>query len=373
MSDVPPSPPNILVVDDTPANLQLLASMLKDRGYKVRPVPNGELALRAALSSPPDLILLDITLPDLDGFEVCARLKAHTALRDIPVLFISALNETADKIRAFQVGGVDYVTNPFQLEEIEARVHTHLELRRKTRELERNYAQLRQLEQLRDNLTHMIVHDLRSPLLSLNLAIDMICPLFATNEAPDPEVARMARRSVTLLIDLVTQMLDVSRLEAGQLELKRTSADLTALTREEIAASRLFAGERRLTLATPESVVGFFDAALIRRVLGNLLGNALKFTPVHGEVILTLQSTPEFVRAEIADNGPGIAPEHHESIFEKFGQVGNDQARTGSGLGLTFVKMVIEAHGGQVGVRSALGQGSVFWFTLPSAGKAPNE
>ena len=125
----------ILVVDDTPANLQLLTGMLKERGYKVRPAPNGELALRAAQLNPPDLILLDICMPEMDGYEVCARLKADVRLRDIPVLFISALDEATDKVRAFQAGGVDYVAKPFQLEEVDARVRTHLEIRRQKREL----------------------------------------------------------------------------------------------------------------------------------------------------------------------------------------------------------------------------------------------
>ena len=120
---------NILVVDDTPANLRLLSGMLKDDGYKVRPVPSGKAALRAASSEAPDLILLDINMPEMNGYEVCRRLKANADLADVPVIFISALNETLDKVKAFSVGGVDYVTKPFQFKEVRARVETHLELR----------------------------------------------------------------------------------------------------------------------------------------------------------------------------------------------------------------------------------------------------
>ena len=118
------------MVDDTPANLQLLASMLKERGYKTRPVPSGQLALQAAVSDPPDLILLDISMPDMDGYEVCRRLKADDKLKDMPVMFISALNEVLDKVKAFSVGGVDYITKPFQFDEVQARVDTHLKIRR---------------------------------------------------------------------------------------------------------------------------------------------------------------------------------------------------------------------------------------------------
>jgi DNA-binding response OmpR family regulator len=133
---------SILVVDDTPANLQVLTGMLKDRGYKVRPVPGGKLALLAAERDPPDLILLDINMPDMNGYEVCEHLKADAKLKGIPVIFISALNEKLDKVNAFAIGGVDYITKPFQMEELHARVETHLNLRRLQIELEETNAQL---------------------------------------------------------------------------------------------------------------------------------------------------------------------------------------------------------------------------------------
>src|SRR5437763_10772508 len=135
-------PAGILVVDDTPANLQVLAGMLKDRGYKARPVPSGKLALLAAERDPPDLILLDINMPEMNGYEVCQRLKSNEQLKGIPVIFISALNENLDKVKAFATGGVDYITKPFQMEELHARVETHLKLRRLQTELEATNSRL---------------------------------------------------------------------------------------------------------------------------------------------------------------------------------------------------------------------------------------
>ena len=152
--------PSIMVVDDTPANLRLLTGMLKERGYKVRPVSSGKFALQTAKHDPPDLILLDIIMPEMNGYEVCECLKADEQLSGIPVIFISALNETMDKVKAFKVGGVDYVTKPFQFEEVQARVATHLELRRQKRLVQESNEQLRKLEELRDNLVHMVVHDM---------------------------------------------------------------------------------------------------------------------------------------------------------------------------------------------------------------------
>src|SRR4029079_7959555 len=136
---------------DTPANLQVLAGMLKDRGYKVRPVPSGKLALLAARRDPPALILLDITMPEMNGYEVCEHLKADDTLKGIPVIFISALTEQLDKVKAFATGGVDYITKPFQMEELHARVETHLKLRRLQVELEKTNARLARINHRMSN------------------------------------------------------------------------------------------------------------------------------------------------------------------------------------------------------------------------------
>jgi len=167
-------PANILVVDDTIENLQLLATMLGDQGYEIRPVTNGRQALLAADRDPPDLILLDINMPDMSGYEVCAQLTARASSQDVPVIFLTALSETADKVKAFDVGGHDYITKPFQFDEVLARVKTHVALRRTRQELVQSYDQLRSLETLRDNLVHMVVHDMRSPLMVLMMNLDFL-------------------------------------------------------------------------------------------------------------------------------------------------------------------------------------------------------
>ena len=369
MNESPVAAPqaNILVVDDTPANLQLLVGMLKDQGFKVRPVPSGEMALRAVQASRPDLILLDITMPGMDGYEVIARLKADESTRDIPVLFISALNDTADKVRSFQAGGVDYITKPFQLEEVEARVRTHLELCRQRVALERSYAQLRQLERLRDDLTQMIVHDMRSPLVGLQLSMEVLSFSDVAREPSNADMLRNANQAIAVLIQMVNQVLDVSRIESGSLKVNRGSCDLVALVRDVLESSRILAGEKLLTADVDGNVLAEADGDLIRRVLENLVGNALKFTPAAGAVRVSVRETPDGARIEVTDNGPGIPPEDHQRIFEKFGQLEGRQKFRGSGLGLTFAKMAVEAHGGAIGVISAPGKGSTFWFKIPAA------
>lgn len=365
-----PQPINILAVDDTAANLQLLTGMLKERGYRVRPVTSGEMALRAIEAQLPDLILLDITMPGMDGFEVCRRIKANSAWADIPVLFISALNDTEDKVKAFQVGGVDYVSKPFQFEEVNSRVHTHLELQRQKRELKKNFVALQELEHLRDSLTHMIVHDMRSPLTAVQLSLEMIDSQMAPDDKDTHTILTGAQQSIYQLLELVSGMLDVSRMEAGKMELHRKMTDIVALAQDAVQVLRPLALGKQLFCNSTEPVPAQVDPDLIRRVISNLLSNALKFTLPGGKVSVTVLRAGNNARVEVKDSGSGIAPEHHQLIFEKFGQVGQRTRVVGSGLGLTFAKMAIDAHRGEIGVISALGQGSTFWFQIP-VGPAP--
>ncbi len=361
---VPPPPANILAVDDTPANLQLLVGLLKEHGYRVRPVPSGVLALQAAEASQPDLILLDITMPEMNGYEVCRRLKENPRLRDIPVLFISAMNEPLDKVRAFQTGGVDYVTKPFHAEEVEARVRTHLTLRQQQKALAESLAKQEKMERMRDSLTHMIVHDMRSPLAVLQMTYDLLGAEFLAGDADAQAMLLNARASLSTLTEMVTQMLDLSRLESGQMELDRQPTDLADLARAAVEGVRPLLERRQATVTAPAAVARV-DPHIVRRVIGNLLGNALKFSADDGTVDIRVTQVSEGARVEVIDHGPGIAPEHHAKVFEKFGQIAGAKRHMGSGLGLTFCKLAVEAHGGRIGLTSELGKGCTFWFSLP--------
>jgi signal transduction histidine kinase len=374
--DQEPKVPDILVVDDTLANLQLLAGMLKDRGYRVRPVPSGKLALQAIQKEPPELILLDINMPEMNGYEVCTFLKADVTLREIPVLFISALDETIDKVKAFAAGGVDYITKPFQFEEVEARVKTHLKLRRLQLELERqnrqlreSYGKLKKLEDLRDNLTHMVVHDMRSPLMGITAQLEILeMDAEKTFSPEDLESLRNARSSGVVLVGMVTSLLDISRLEQCQMPLDVTCLDIDVLIQN--ALKSLGALTKQVSLLYHKKdlpVMATCDANLITRVIANLVGNAIKFAPEGSEVAISAENAGEVSKLCVADAGNGIPHEYHEKIFEKFGQVETRQQRKlySTGLGLTFCKLAVEANGGKIGVESEVGRGSTFWFTLP--------
>ena len=363
---------SILVVDDTPANLQVLVGMLEERGHRVRPVLEGRLALRAAKAEVPDLVLLDINMPDMNGFEVCQQLKADPKLADTPVIFISGNNETADKVRAFSVGGVDYVTKPFQMAEVEARVATHLELRRKRRELQESLEALRRLETLRDSLVHMVVHDLRSPLAAISACLEVIKwdaeEQHRRELAADVETALHATRTI---IRLVNSVLDVSKMEGSEMRLQLAQADIAAVARESVDELESLVGTRQLLREWPDDpVMALVDRDVVARVMQNLLGNALKFTPGTGVITVSVEANEDMVRVGVTDTGPGIPREYRERVFEKFGQVEamSRGQKFSTGLGLTFCRLAVEAHGGRIGVDSEVGRGSTFWFVLPRRG-----
>jgi signal transduction histidine kinase len=359
---------NLLIVDDSPANLQLLSGMFKQCEFKVRLAPSGELALQAARREPPDIILLDINMPGMNGYEVCERLKADESLKAIPVIFISALDGMIDKVKGFGVGAVDYISKPFQFEEVEARVRTHLALRRQERQLQENLARLKELERLRDSLVHMIVHDMRSPLSSILVCMEMLSADPPHEPAHIAKFIKLASKSASNLKGMITQLLDISRLEAGKMPIKKETHNLTDALQTTLESMTAMAGERRLRLEAPAPIIALYDQDIVGRVVGNLLANAFKFTPPDGSITLAVAEQAGFVRVAVADDGRGIAREHHHKIFEKFGQADGPQSSLGTGLGLTFCKLAVEAHGGNIGVESEPGRGSTFWFTLP--GKA---
>jgi two-component system sensor histidine kinase/response regulator len=359
---------NILIVDDTPANLQLLAGLLRERGYKPRPVLNGRLALQVAAAEPPDLVLLDINMPEMDGYEVCRLLKEDPQLKDVPVIFISALTDALDKVKAFQAGGVDYVTKPFDAEEVGARVHTHLTIRRLQLDLQNRFEELQQLQQLRDGLVHMIVHDLRSPLNSVMGYIDLLRSETHASAEDRAKFIEEAYGGASDMAEVISSLLDVNRLEANEMPVDRQPVDLCEVAGEALRSLGGLAIGRQLSQVTPEGPVqSNCDPALIRRVIGNMLGNALKFTPQSGSITVTVKRIDGRPALEVADTGPGIPADFLGKVFDKFSQAeaGRSRKKYSSGLGLAFCKLAVVAHGGTIGVTSEVGVGTRFWFQLP--------
>ena len=359
--------PTLLVVDDVVGNIDMLLETLGE-DYTMIVATDGADAIDSVKEALPDLILLDVMMPGMDGYEVCRRLKDDPTTRDIPIIFITALNETKNKIKGFSVGGVDYVTKPFQPEEVHARVGMHLELCRKKRELQQSYDKLRETEMQRDGLVHMMVHDMRSPLFAILGSLEMAGMEPLSKEAI--VCIDTALSAAGMIIEMISTLLDVSKMEAGKMTLESSAVDISDLTRETIRMLEPLRGQRRLTLTSPDEMKMLTgDPNLIRRVLQNLISNALKFTDKDkGIITVFIEITAEDnMCVSVVDNGNGIPLEYREKVFDKFCQVATHKQSKGysTGLGLTFCKLAVEAHGGKIGLESEMGMGSTFWFELP--------
>jgi len=360
--------PCVLVVDDTIDNLRLLSDILDHRGYEVRAVTSGAQALLAAAADPPDLILLDITMPDMDGYEVCRRLKAQPASRDVPVIFLTALNETADKVKGFDIGGVDYVTKPFQVEEVLARVQTHVALRQAQVALAESNTHLRALEQLRDDMVQMIVHDMRSPLTALLLRLRFLGSPPATLSEQQAEDLRAAIQSAQALTRMTDDLLDVSRLEEGRMPVERSVWDLTRMARDVCAALAAMDRDRSIDVESTAAIEATCDGGLVRRIMENLVSNGIRHTPAGSRLRVSIASADGRVRVAVHDEGDGVPQEARARIFEKFGtlETRHERIYPSFGVGLAFCKLAVEAQGGTIGLDSREPIGSTFWFELPA-------
>jgi len=367
---------SIMIVDDSPANLSLLGQLFREKSYAVRPFSKPLVALRAAQIDPPDLFLLDVNMPEMDGYELCRKIKEVESLLKVPVIFLSTLQDQEDKLKAFESGGVDYVTKqPFHFEEILARVEAHLKLRELQRrfeaqnaELKKNYEQLKRLEEMKENLTHMIVHDMRSPLSVVHMSVQLL----QDRAGEMDEVCRtnldMAHRATDSLMEMTLLLLDIGRLESGKMPLDIQPMELSLTAASCLEDLSIVLRPFRVHLEKPDLMYpAMYDRAVVARVIRNLLGNAAKFTPEGGSISVVLSTQDGLVRVAVSDSGPGLPLEEQALIFEKFGQGRSEQKRMGTGLGLTFCKLAVEAHGGSIGVVSQPGQGATFWFTLPTA------
>ncbi len=377
---------NILIVDDMPDNLSLLMQMLTEHGYRVRPVLNGKLALQVVQKSLPDLILLDILMPGIDGYEVCRRLKAEEHTRDIPIIFISALDDTMDKVRAFDLGGVDYITKPFQEKEVLARVKTHLDLRQAKEEIRRMNATLeqrviertRQLEVSNKELeafSYSVSHDLRSPLRSIDgFSLALLEDYAGELDAQAQDYLRRVRNASQRMGQLIDGLLKLSRLT--RVEMRRETVDLSGLAQSIASELQNTQPERLVECVIAPGLTATGDAHLFRVVLENLLGNAWKFTSkrAHARIefgvteVENQEHLPNPLQKKIVffvrDNGAGFDMAYADKLFGAFQRLHGTTEFPGTGIGLVTVQRIIHRHGGRVWAEGAVEQGATFYFTL---------
>ncbi len=364
-----PTPrPSVLIVDDLPNNVRLLSIMLTEKGYQVRKAINGQMALNTVRSLIPDLILLDINMPDLNGYQVCEQLKADEKTREIPVIFISALDDVLDKVKAFQVGGVDYISKPFQGEEVMARIENQLTISRQKKQLQNEIKERQKAEETLEIYLHAVSHDLRNPVIGMSMILNN---LIKNSQGETKEVSQKILQQMANSCDRQLTLID-SLVETRQNDLWGVSLELKPLSLYEIGQQisqewELRLKENQATLINnfpPDLPLVNADAHHLWRVFENLLANAIKHNPQG--IIITLSATAEvnYLRCTIADNGVGISETQRKQLFDRY-QRGNNNNQISLGLGLYLCRQIIHAHGGEIGIMNNDEKGSQFWFTLP--------
>lgn len=391
----------ILIVDDNPQNLQVLGNLLRDHGYKVAAAQDGLKALEFIQNRQPDCILLDIMMPEITGVEMCQRLKADETTRDIPVIFLTGVTDPWNKARAFEAGGVDYITKPFESEDVLARVTTHLALRQMHQQLQVQNAQLQheirerqraeaelqaahdelktkneQLEQLnasKDKFFSIISHDLRSPFTLLLAYGELLAEKFGDYDLDDIKTyAKQIYLTSKQLYALIENLLTWSRLQRGLLEPTLQCIYLKDLVFTNITMLKAKAEQKqiRLTYDVPKDLVIYADHQMLHTILRNLFSNALKFTKAGGTVTVSAQMQENnMVAILVSDTGIGIPQKvlvrlfHIDQKVSRQGTAGEE----GSGLGLILCKELAEKNGGNLLVESEEGKGSTFKLLLPTA------
>ncbi len=367
----------ILVVDDTPESLKLLVDLLMDEGYRVRPTMDPKLALESALSNPPELILLDVRMPGMDGFELCQRLKQATCTEQVPIIFVSALQELHERVRGFEAGGVDFITKPIQREEVLARVSAQLELSRMRQSLEKRSQELaaanqklQDLDKLKSMFIASVSHELRTPLNAIISFSGILLReiLGGLNERQRDSLERIDRAGKHLF-SLITDVIDISKIEAGRSDVYPETFALQELVDEALNTIHPQAETKGLTVTVSAVTwpVLHTDRRRLLQCLVNLLGNAVKFTEKGGVTVL-VSDTGEAVAVAVRDTGIGIAEGDRPKLFKAFERL-DSHLRVkagGTGLGLYLTrKLVTDFLHGEISVMSSPGEGSTFCLTVP--------
>lgn len=391
----------ILVVDDNPINLKLMDYTLSAAGYNVKMEANGLNVIQKVNDIMPNLILLDIMLPDISGFEICEQLQADPRTQSIPIIFMTALADTMDKVKGLSLGAVDYITKPFQKEELLARVRTHLHLQSLITSLERQNQELRQLTQRNEDLEQRVAertaklqaalekekelsqlksrfitmasHEFRTPLAIISSSSGILQKF---SDRLSAERKEQHLQTIQNTIKHITQMLDdvlmINRAEAEKIELHLETSDIIAFCRhlkEEIETTSnqhtinfyVDLGEEIME----NYLIIQFDEKILRQILTNLLTNAIKYSPSHNLVNFSLTKNNNQILFKISDRGIGIPEADQANLFEPFHRASNVGTIAGTGLGLAIVKKCVDLHQGKINVESRAGEGTTFTVSLP--------
>ncbi|MBE9562751.1 MAG: hybrid sensor histidine kinase/response regulator [Proteobacteria bacterium] len=360
----------ILIIDDNATNIEVLVGILKTRGFEIITARNGSMGIKRAKFSQPDLILLDIKMPEMDGYKVCEYLKTDENTKYIPVIFISALNETISKVKAFDIGGVDYITKPFHEGEVLARIKSHLVLQAHKKQLQIQNEKLIQLSKEKNEFLSIAAHDLKNPLNAVFGSLQLIEMIIETekfsNRAKVVDYVKIMYSSVELMLELINRLLDVNSIETGKLNLNLQNDDILPMLRFILDGYFQKAKDKKITIHfTPKDTqyIAHSDVSVVQQILDNLISNAIKYSPFEKNVYIHIFTTENnSVCCEIQDEGPGLSSEEQTQLFQKFSRLTPlpTNNETSTGLGLFIVKKLVTAMDGKVWCESELGKGTKF-------------
>jgi len=390
MDDKPTPSATVLVVDDEPRNLEVITHFLEAEKFRVITAEDGETALALVTETPPDLVLLDVVMPQMDGFEVCRRLKEHPETLFIPVIILTALRGVSERIKGASVGADDFLSKPFDHVEMVTRVKSLVRVKRlhdqlqssneelerrvvvRTAELQHALAALQELDRLKSDFIANVSHELRTPLLHVKGYVDLLADgAMGALTSQQKEGLNIAQEAIEQLERVVEDIVDFSQVHERELLLE--IVPLPDLCLSVVQTIRPLATRRGIdvSLVLPKDLPPVqADPMALARILRHLVDNAVKFGPAKGQVQVSARpNNGSQVRIAVSDRGPGIPPEQLSRIFDVFYQMDGSTTRRagGLGLGLSLVKKLVEAHGSRICVDSQVGEGSTFYFDLPRA------
>ncbi len=360
----------VLIVDDVPENIEVISSILYQQGVDIAIAQSGRNALDRVAHRTPDLILLDINMPEMDGFEVCHALKHNPETEEIPIIFLTARDQPADIVKGFEVGAVDYITKPFRTPELIARVFTHLELKRSRDIIKAQNKELEALNAAKDKFFSLIAHDLRNPFFQLLSFSELLKDNIRSY--PLEKIETYAQRMHTASqrgYNLLENLLQWARSQTGRIRFKSGHICLKEHIVESLEVLESFAKDKQITLSVeiPEDLMGFADEDMLKTIIRNLVSNAIKFTEQGGAVTISAKITGKWVGITVSDTGVGIKEEALNTLFRldtNCSTQGTAQEK-GTGLGLILCKEFVEKQGGKLWAASEVGKGCRFTFTLP--------
>jgi signal transduction histidine kinase len=362
----------ILVVDDDRLNVRILSNILKSEGYTLADADSGEHALEVYESFHPDLVLLDVMMPGMNGFETCRALRQRYGSETAPVIFITAKSESDDVVEGLNAGGVDYLPKPFRAKEALARIRTHLHIRLLSEQQKSLVDQLSKANAAKNRFLGMAAHDLRNPLASIRGLAEFLRDGVVGPLTPEQiDLIKTIHEASQGMLDLVNELLDVATIESGELKLSLEPHDLTELIEKNIYLANIEAAKKRtkIVFAAPDhAAILPIDAGKIKQVVANLLSNALKYSPPGSTVTVELHRGKGTWAFSVQDQGPGIPENERDKLFKDFGRlsVKTTGGEKSTGLGLAICRNIVEAHRGTITAENLPQRGCEFRVTLPS-------